>query len=143
MNIFVTRLSAGTTDESLNEAFSQFGTVVSAKIIIDRDSGRSKGFGFVEMDDEEEGITAIDEMNEKELDGKTIIVKKANPREERPRDNNRGGGGYGGNRGGYGNDRGNDRGGYGNDRGGNDRGGNNRGGYGNDRRDGGGNDRSY
>lgn len=80
MNIFVARLSYGSSEESLREAFEAFGEVESAKIIMDRDTGRSKGFGFVEMPNDSEAQNAIDEMNEKEFDGRTIVVKKANPK---------------------------------------------------------------
>ena len=96
MNIFVARLNYDTTSEALEDAFAEFGMVSSAKVIMDRDTGRSKGFGFVEMDNDDEAYAAIEGLNETELDGRTIVVKKARPRTE-----NRGGGGYGGgNRGG-------------------------------------------
>jgi len=80
MNIFVARLNFKTGHEALQNAFAQFGEVTSAKIITDRDTGRSKGFGFVEMPNEEEGIRAIAALNETELDGRTIVVKPANPK---------------------------------------------------------------
>ena len=80
MNIFVAKLNFKTKKEDLERAFSQFGEVSSAKIVTDRDTGRSKGFGFVEMPNEEEGLRAIAELNEKELDGRTIVVKPANPK---------------------------------------------------------------
>lgn len=80
MNIFVARLNFKTGQEELEKAFAQFGEVTSAKIITDRDSGRSKGYGFVEMPNEEEGNSAIAALNETELDGRTIIVKPANPK---------------------------------------------------------------
>ncbi len=113
MNIFVAKLSFDTQSEDLREAFEAYGTVSSANVIMDKFNGRSKGFGFVEMDDDNEGQNAIDQLNDTELDGRTIVVKKAEPRE------NRGGGG-GGRRGGGG-------GGYGGGGGGGNRGG---GGYG-------------
>ena len=97
MNIFVAKLNFRTESEELREAFEKFGAVDSAKVIMDRDTGRSKGFGFVEMPDDEEAQAAIDALNDQELDGNTIVVKKARPRE----DNRRGGGG-GYNRGGGG-----------------------------------------
>ncbi|WBM75212.1 RNA recognition motif domain-containing protein [Saprospira grandis] len=122
MNIFVAKLNFRTTSEELEELFAQFGTVDSAKIIMDRETDRSKGFGFVEMPDEEDGQAAIDALNETEFHERTIVVKKARPREERPRNNNRGGG-----RGGY--DRGG-RSGGGYDRGGRSGGGYDRGGRG-------------
>ena len=81
--LFVGSLSWGIKDDSLKEAFEKAGTVVSATVIIDRMSGRSKGFGFVEMSTEEEAQAAIDMWNEKELDGRKIIVNIARPKEER------------------------------------------------------------
>ncbi len=83
MNIFATKLSYDTTSEELQEVFEAYGEVSSAKVITDRDTGRSKGYGFVEMDDDSEANAAIDALNETELDGRTIIVKEAKPREER------------------------------------------------------------
>ena len=99
MNIFVAGLSYQINDAVLREIFEEYGTISSAKIITDRDTGRSKGFGFVEMDDEAEAQRAIDELNDAEFDGRTLAVSVARPRTERPQ----GGGGYnrgGGNRGG-------------------------------------------
>ncbi len=81
MNIFVAKLNYSTDDSSVREAFERFGTVESVKIIFDRDTGRSKGFGFVEMPDTGEGQSAIDALNDSELDGRTIVVKEARPRE--------------------------------------------------------------
>lgn len=115
MNIFVAKLNFDTHEEDLRAAFEEFGEVSSAKIIFDKFTGRSKGFGFVEMDDDDQARSAIDALNDTELDGRTIVVKKAEPRENR--------GGRGGGRGGYGGG-GGGRGGYG---GGGNRGG---GGYG-------------
>ena len=80
MNIFVARLNYGTSEESLRQLFENYGEVDSVKIIMDRDTGRSKGFGFVEMSDDTEAMNAINELNEKEFDSRTIVVKKANPR---------------------------------------------------------------
>ncbi len=80
MNIFVARLNFKTGNEELEKTFSQFGEVTSAKIITDRDTGRSKGYGFVEMPNEAEGNQAIAALNETELDGRTIVVKPANPK---------------------------------------------------------------
>lgn len=94
MNIFVAKLSYDTSDDTLRETFEQFGEVDSAKIIFDRERGRSKGFGFVEMPNDEEANNAIRDLNESELDGRTIVVKEAQPRERS--DNRRGGGGGGG-----------------------------------------------
>ncbi|MEA3450839.1 MAG: RNA-binding protein [Bacteroidota bacterium] len=87
MNIFIAKLNYDTQEESLREAFEVFGEVSSVKIIIDKFSGRSKGFGFVEMPVEDEGVAAINELNESELDGREIVVKKANPRNENNRYN--------------------------------------------------------
>jgi RNA recognition motif-containing protein len=103
MNIYVAHLSWNTTGDSLQNLFSQFGEVTSARIITDRESGRSRGFGFVDMTNDEEGQKAIDTLNETEFEGQTISVSVARPREER-RPNNYGnrGGGFGGNRGGGG-----------------------------------------
>lgn len=131
MNIFVARLDYGITDDDLRTAFEAYGEVESAKIIMDRETGRSRGFGFVEMPNEDEGRAAIEEMNGAELAGREIAVKESEPREKR------GGGGYGGGRGGYGGGGGRGgyggggRGGYGGGGGGYDRGG--RGGYDRDR----------
>ncbi|MEZ4827883.1 MAG: RNA-binding protein [Bacteroidia bacterium] len=100
MNIFVAKLNFDTLESSLQEAFEEFGEVSSVKIITDKFTGKSKGFGFVEMPNDEEGFNAIKELNNTELDGRTIVVKKAEPREERS--DSRGGGGFGGNRGGGG-----------------------------------------
>lgn len=98
MNIFVAGLSYQITDADLKELFEEYGEVSSAKIITDRDSHRSKGYGFVEMSNDEEGQHAIEELNDAEYDGRTLSVSVARPRTEgdRPRSNNRsGGGGYG------------------------------------------------
>ena len=100
MNIFVAKLNFDTHESTLENAFAQYGAVDSVKIIMDKFTGRSKGFGFVEMASDEEGQAAINGLNDTDLDGRTIVVKKAEPRERR--DNrgggfNRGGGG-GGNR---------------------------------------------
>ena len=92
MNIFVASLSYQVSEADLRELFEEYGTVSSAKIITDRETGRSKGFGFVEMDDDAEGQRAIEELNGAEFDGRTLAVSVARPRTERPRRNfNRGG----------------------------------------------------
>ncbi len=96
MNIFVAKLNFDTQESSVMDAFSQFGEVESVKVIQDKFSGRSKGFGFVEMPNDEEALAAIESLNETDLDGRTIVVKKAEPRERR--DDNRGGGDYNRNR---------------------------------------------
>jgi len=82
--LFVGSLSYSVGDDQLKEAFEAAGTVVSAKVIIDRDTGRSKGFGFVEMASEEEAQAAIDLLNGKEIDGRAVAVSEARPRENRP-----------------------------------------------------------
>ena len=85
MNIYCGDLPYSMTENELNDIFVEFGEVTSAKIIIDRGSGRSKGFGFVEMSSQEEGEAAINALNEKEIGGRNIRVNEARPREERPR----------------------------------------------------------
>jgi RNA recognition motif-containing protein len=109
MNLFVAKLSSSTTGDDLQELFSAHGEVASAKVIFDRETGNSKGFGFVEMPNDDEASAAIAALNESEVDGKEIVVKEANPPQERPRRDFRGGGGGGYNRreGGY--NRGGDR----------------------------------
>ena len=96
MNIYVSHLSWGTSSEGLGNLFMQFGEVASANVITDRETGRSRGFGFVEMPDETQGRSAIDALNETEFEGKVITVNVARPKTER---NDRGGfgndGGYG------------------------------------------------
>ena len=90
--LFVGSLSWNTTDDQLKDFFATVGTVVSATVIFDRETNRSKGFGFVEMSSDDEAKAAVDQLNGKDLDGRAIVVNEARPREERPR----GGGGYGG-----------------------------------------------
>jgi RNA recognition motif-containing protein len=80
MNIFVARLNFKTRREELEAAFAKFGEVASAKIVKDRDTGRSKGFGFVEMPNDDQVNQAIAALNETELDGRTIVVKPVNPK---------------------------------------------------------------
>jgi len=94
MNIFVAKLNFDTRESELQAAFEAHGAVDSVKIIMDKFTGKSKGFGFVEMPNDEEAQAAINDLNDQEFDGRTIVVKKAEPRE------NRGGGGF--NRGGGG-----------------------------------------
>jgi cold-inducible RNA-binding protein len=129
MNIFVAKLNFNTDEPTLQSAFELFGEVSSVKIIMDRETGRSKGYGFVEMPDDESGQKAIDSLNGSVLDGREIVAKVAEPRGGGPRGGGNRGGGYGGgrDRGGYGGG-GRDRGGYG---------GGGRGGYGGGGRDGG------
>ena len=103
--LFVGSLAWATTDDSLQQFFSQVGAVASARVITDRATGRSKGFGFVEMANDADAQKAIQELNGKELDGRAIVVNEARPME--PRSNsgfgggNRGGFSRGGNGGGY------------------------------------------
>ena len=85
MNIFTAKLDYSITDDDLRNAFDTFGEVSSAKVIMDKFSGRSKGFGFVEMPDDKEAQQAIDALNDSELKSRQIIVKQANPKESRPR----------------------------------------------------------
>ncbi|MBP7737147.1 MAG: RNA-binding protein [Spirochaetes bacterium] len=85
MNIYVGNLSYKMTDEDLRKLFSDFGTVAESKIVSDRDTGRSKGFGFVEMPNQAEGEEAIRQLNGKEIEGRSINVNIAKPKEDRPR----------------------------------------------------------
>ena len=80
MNIFVAQLNFRIQSDFLKEIFEEYGEVTSAKVITDQATGRSKGFGFVEMANEEEALNAIEELNGAEVEGKTIVVKKANPK---------------------------------------------------------------
>jgi len=105
--LYVGNLSYSVTSESLEALFAAFGSVNSAQVIQDRDTGRSKGFGFVEMGDENAAQQAINALNEKEHEGRALTVNEAKPRE------GGGGGGGGGGRGGYGGGGGGGRGGYG------------------------------
>ena len=97
MNIFIAGLSFKVNDADLASLFEEYGAITSAKVITDRQSGRSKGYGFVEIDDNEAAEKAIAELNGAEYDGRVLSVSEAKPREERPRNSfggNRGGGGY-------------------------------------------------
>jgi hypothetical protein len=115
--LYVGNLAYSVRDDSLQESFSQFGTVTSAKVMMDRETGRSKGFGFVEMSSDPEAQAAINGMNGQPLEGRPLVVNEARPREERPggfsgaprspyggggRSGGGGGGGYGGGGGGGG-----------------------------------------
>ena len=121
--LYVGNLSFGVTSDDLHEHFAQAGTVESAKVVEDRDTGRSRGFGFVEMSNADEAQAAIEQFNGQDFDGRNLVVNEARPREE--------GGGGGGGRGG--------RGGYGGGRGGYGSGGGGRGGNRGGGGDGGGN----
>ncbi len=130
--LYVGNLAYSVRDESLQEAFSQFGAVTSAKVMMDRETGRSKGFGFVEMSSSAEAQAAMNAMNGQPLEGRAIVVNEARPREDRPGGfgggggggrspygggggggRSGGGGGYGGGGGGYGGGGGGGGGGYG------------------------------
>ena len=124
MKLYVGNLSFNTSSYDLEEMFGAIGTVESANVVEDRETGRSRGFGFVEMSSKEEGERAIEEFNGKEIEGRSLTVNEAKPRE------NRGFGGGGGGGGG--------RGGYGGGGGGGGRGGNRGGGGGGNRGGGGG-----
>jgi RNA recognition motif-containing protein len=151
--LYVGNLSYNIRDDDLQQAFAQYGSVSSAKVMMDRDTGRSKGFGFVEMGSDPEAQAAINGMNGQALDGRAIVVNEARPREERPGGfggsrsggggggygggggaggGRSGGGGYGGGGGGYGGGGGGGRsggGGYGSGGGRSGGGGGSRGGY--------------
>lgn len=89
MNIFVAKLDYNTSEDTIRGLFENYGAVSSVKIIMDKFTGRSKGFGFVEMDDDSEARQAIEELNDSQVDGRNIVVKQAQPREKRefrPRD---------------------------------------------------------
>ena len=102
MNIYVSNLSFNIQDEDLKEFFAPYGEVSSAKVINDRETGRSRGFGFVEMSDDAAAQKAITELNEASVDGRTIKVTEAKPKEDRPARSNGGGGGFrGGDSGGF------------------------------------------
>ncbi len=100
--LYVGNLSYSVTSSSLEELFAQYGEVRSAQVIQDRDTGRSKGFGFVEMADDNAANDAIQALNEQEHDGRPLTVNEARPREDRGGPRGGGGGGGGGGRGGYG-----------------------------------------
>ncbi|MDQ3253991.1 MAG: RNA-binding protein [Acidobacteriota bacterium] len=117
MKLYVGNLSFQTSGEDLQQLFGQAGTVESASVVEDRETGRSRGFGFVEMSTNEEGQAAIQQFNGKEVNGRSLTVNEARPREDRG--GNRGGGGGGGGRGGFGGNRsGGGGGGFGGGRGG-------------------------
>ena len=106
MKLYVGNLSFQTSSSDLQDLFSQAGTVETANVVEDRDTGRSRGFGFVEMASKEEGEAAISQLNGKEFGGRSLTVNEAKPREDRGGGGNRGGGrSGGGNRGGFGGSR--------------------------------------
>jgi RNA recognition motif-containing protein len=129
MKLYVGNLSFQTSSDDLQQLFSQAGTVESASVVEDRETGRSRGFGFVEMATAEEGAAAIAQFNGKEVNGRSLTVNEARPREDRGGNRGGGRGGYGGGGGGRGGGGGGRSGGYG---GGGNRGGGGggRGGYG-------------
>lgn len=106
MKLYVGNLSFKTTSEDLQELFGQAGTVESASVIEDRETGRSRGFGFVEMASSEEGQAAIEQFNGKDYQGRNLTVNEAKPRDDRGGGGGGGRGGFGGNRGGGGGGRG-------------------------------------
>ena len=137
MKLYVGNLSFQTTSYDLEQLFASVGTVESASVVEDRETGRSRGFGFVEMSSNEEGNNAISEFNGKEVNGRALNVNEAKPREERSGGGGGGRGGYGGggggrggSGGGYGGGGGGNRGGGGGGRGGSGGGGNRGGGGG-------------
>lgn len=93
-NLFIGSLAYATTDDGLKAHFEQIGPVASARVITDRETGRSKGFGFVEFENESDNQKAVDELNGKELDGRPINVGLARPKEDRPRRDDNGGGSF-------------------------------------------------
>ena len=119
--LYVGNLSYDTDQQTLEQMFAEYGTVSSVELIMDRETGQSKGFGFVQMGSDSEAADAIEGMHERQVDGRNLTVNEARPKTDRPRGNGGGGGGYGGGGGG---------GGYGGGGGGGRRGGGGGGGYG-------------
>jgi RNA recognition motif-containing protein len=111
--IYVGNLAYGVSSSDLQQMFEPHGTVQSAQVIMDRDTGRSKGFGFVEMDSDQEAQAAITALNGQQIDGRTLTVNEARPREDRGGGGGGGGGGSRGGRSSYGGGGGGSRGGYG------------------------------
>ncbi|MDZ4286650.1 MAG: RNA-binding protein [Prosthecobacter sp.] len=109
MNLYVSNLAYGLTDDELRSEFAAFGTVTSARVVLDRESGRSRGFGFVEMPNDDEAQTALAAMEGADLGGRPLRVVVARPKEERPAPRNFAGGGGGGGGGNQRGDRGADR----------------------------------
>ena len=102
VNIYVGNLSWSCTNDDLMQLFGQHGTVARAQVILDRETGRSRGFGFVEMPNEAEAKVAVEALNNTDFQGRPLTVNEARPREPRPGGFGGGGGGGGGGRGGYG-----------------------------------------
>lgn len=100
IKLFVGSLPYSTTDDELNELFASFGTIASARVIIDRESGRSKGFGFVEFEDDAAGKAAVTELDGADYQGRKLVVNEARPQGDRPPRREFGGGDRGGNTGG-------------------------------------------
>ena len=100
IKLFVGSLPYSSTDDELNELFASFGTIVSARVIIDRESGRSKGFGFVEFEDDAAGKAAVTELDGADYQGRKLVVNEARPQGDRPPRREFGGGDRGGNTGG-------------------------------------------
>jgi RNA recognition motif-containing protein len=107
MKIYVGNLSFRTTQQELEDLFTNYGSVQEAAVVTDRETGRSRGFGFVTMPEDSEANAAIEALNGTEIEGRTLTVNEARPKTDRPRSG--GGGGYGGGRGGGGGGRGGDR----------------------------------
>ena len=112
MNIFVGNLPFGMTDDELHERFAKFGEITRATVIKDRVTGKSRGFGFVEMMDDEMARAALEGLNGSDMQGRALTVNEARPRESRPRTGGGGGGGYSGGGGGGGYSGGGGGGGY-------------------------------
>ena len=100
--LYVGNLSFRTTSSDLDQLFSQYGSVISAQVLEDRETQRSRGFGFVEMESDEQALSAIESLHDREFQGRRLTVNEAKPREPRPGGGGFGGGGGGGGRGGYG-----------------------------------------
>ena len=107
--LFVVNLSFNTTQDQLQEMFAAHGNVIEVDLIMDKFSGRPRGFGFVTMETKEAADAAVQALNGKSIDGRALTVNEARPREDRPRTGGGGGGGYRGDRGGHGGDRGEGR----------------------------------
>lgn len=102
MKIYVGNLSFRTTQQELEDLFTNYGSVQEAAVVTDRETGRSRGFGFITMPDDGEASAAIEALNGTEIEGRTLTVNEARPKTDRPRTGGGGGGGYGGGRGGGG-----------------------------------------